>query len=180
MNEETEVTQSKTFPWGALAVYVVVVLGIAAYNFFTIDTSLMVEDIDTGSMLAGGVIGLIIGAIGSIILIAIQYVFIKFPTQWIAKENFVYKYDIWSALFYSGAIGAVITFMVQQLGYVGNLYFDLASSAITTALFLFFYFSGEEKESNIKRAITIVRVGWFVIGAILSIALQSVVADFLV
>lgn len=173
MNEEVTVNQSKTFPWGALAIYVVVVLGIAVYEVFSTDP-MIPEGIDTESLAAFGVIGAIVGAILLVIATAIRYAFIKFPTQWVSKEEHVYKYDIWSALFYSGAIGAVLNFIVGQLGYAENLILGSVVSVITTVLFLLFYFSGEEKESHIKRAITIVQVVWLVIGIVLAIAFQTI------
>ncbi|MFC6463540.1 hypothetical protein ACFP65_00785 [Marinilactibacillus sp. GCM10026970] len=178
MNEEVRVNQSKTFPWSALVIYIVVVLGIAVYGAFSTDP-MIPEGVDTESLAAFGVIGAIVGAIFLVIATAIQYAFIKFPTQWVSKEEFVYKYDIWSALFYSGAIGAVINFIIGQLGYGENLILASVVSVITTVLFLLFYFSGEEKESHIKRAIIIVQVAWLIIGIVLTIALQTIANNIL-
>lgn len=100
MSEEVEVSENKGFPWVAMAVFAVVILGIAALQIFTMDTTGLEElEGNSGALVAGGVIGGIVGAIGAFIVLSIQYAFTKFPTQWISKEKNVYKYDIWAALF---------------------------------------------------------------------------------
>lgn len=60
--------------------------------------------------------------------------------------------------------------LLQQLNMSTNLIVSSIVNILTTGLFLFFYFSGEEKEQNIKKAITIVQVAWLVIGLALSFA----------
>lgn len=180
MSEEVEVSENKGFPWVAMAVFAVVILGIAALQIFTMDTTGLEElEGNSGALVAGGVIGGIVGAIGAFIVLSIQYAFTKFPTQWISKEKNVYKYDIWAALFYSTAIGTVMNFLIQQLNYQENLIVGTIVNIITTVLFLFFYFSGEEKEQHIKKAITIVQVAWLVIGIVLSTAFNALASNML-
>ncbi|GEL67092.1 hypothetical protein [Marinilactibacillus psychrotolerans] len=172
MNEEVEVNENKGFPWKALAVFVVVIIGVTLFNAFTMDTTDLGElEGNSGALLFGGAaVGSVFGAIGAIIVLSIQYAFTKFPTQWISKEENVYKYDIWSALFYSSAIGTIMNTLLQQLNMDANLIASSIVSILTTGLFLFFYFSGEEKEQHVKKAITIVQVAWLVIGLVLSAA----------
>lgn len=179
MSEEVTVNENKGFPKGALAVFLVVFFGLALYELLTVETGLTGGE-DTGILVAGGVIGVIFGSVAVFIGLSIQYAFVKFPTQWISKEEFVYKYDIWSAIFYSSAIGTVLNFMLQQFGYETNTLFSSIVSVITTGLFLFFYFSGEEKEKHIKRAITIVQLIWLVLGIALGYLLNSFTADLMI
>lgn len=172
-----EVIENKGFPWGAMIVYIVILLGSILLQILTMEAIPVegIEDAETFSTMSA-VIGGVTGAIGGIIILSIQYAFTKFPTQWISKEKNVYKYDIWSALFYSGAIGIAINLLVQQFNVQGNLIVTLSVDVITTGLFLFFYFSGEEKEPHVKRAITIVQIAWLVIGiifAVISVMLLS-------
>ncbi|AEB28840.1 hypothetical protein, transporter-like protein [Carnobacterium sp. 17-4] len=168
MNEE--VIENKKFPWGAMIVYIVIFLSGIFFTTFTIEVIPLegfeeVEPFSIMSTLVGG----IIGAIGGLIILGIQYVFTKFPTQWISKEKKVYKYDIWSALFYSSAIGIVINLLVQEFSIQDNLTIALLVDVITTGLFLFFYFSGEEKEAHVKKSITIVQIAWLAIEIIFTV-----------
>jgi len=90
--------------------------------------------------------------------VGFQYLVTKFPTQWIAKDTHVYKNEIWSALFYSSAIGIILELLAALLNFQGNIVFSILVSIFTTALFLFFYISGENKPQYIKKAIIIVSV----------------------
>lgn len=179
MNKEIEFENGKKFPWGALAVYIFVMLGIAIYEVFTISSEFPSTG-DTGSLATFGVIGVVIGSLFLMISVAIQYAFIKFPTQWISKENNVYKFDIWTALFYSSAVSSMINFIVGQLDYTDNIYVSIFISIISTVLFLFFYISGEEKESHIKRAIIIVQIGWSAIGIGVTIVLHILATNIMI
>ena len=167
MNQKIELNQSKKFPWGAAMIFAVVSLMVVVYSFATVGTEL---GIDSDMMPVAGIFGLIGGLITAIIDASLQYVFTKFPTQWISKEKNVYKYDIWSAIFYSSAITLVLNLLIQQFNVQENFIVSVLISLVTTGLFLFFYFSGEEKKRNVKKAITIVQIVWLVLGLIISIA----------
>ena len=106
----------------------------------------------------GLIFGAVIGLIGGLLGVGFQYLVTKFPTQWIAKDTHVYKYEIWSALFYSSAIGIILELLAALLNFQGNIVFSILVSIFTTALFLFFYISGENKPQYIKKAIIIVSV----------------------
>lgn len=169
MNQEVEVQDQKGFPWKALWVYLASFIIVAVLEYLMGDTSLVEEtEGAAGALLIGGVIGIVIGAIILFIGLGIQYVFVKFPTQWISGQKHVYKFDIWSAIFYSGAVSIILNFMIGQLGYDQNIILANVVSVLNTVLFLFFYFSGEEKEPRVKRAITIVQIIWLVLGIVLS------------
>ncbi|WP_208559489.1 hypothetical protein [Marinilactibacillus kalidii] len=176
MEEKVEQTQAKTFPWGALAIYLGVVFASAIIEGFVFN-EVPLEGFGADSIIAVGVIGIIVGALILFIGTMFQYVFIKFPTQWVAKDEHVYKYDIWSALFLSNAVSVVLSFIIDQIGYGENLFIAAIASLITTVLFLFFYFSGEEKERHVKRAMMIVRITWFVIGVVLLSAIQVLISN---
>lgn len=167
MNEEVETRENKGFPWVAMVVFLVVALAVGIYTSVALGTELESEGDMTLFFVLGGAIG---GLIGAAIRAGIQYVFTKFPTQWISKEENVYKYDIWSAIFYSSAISTVLGLLLQQFNYQENIIASVLTSIVTTGLFLFFYFSGEEKKQNVKKAITIVQIAWLIIGIVLSFA----------
>ncbi|MFL2096465.1 hypothetical protein [Marinilactibacillus psychrotolerans] len=95
------------------------------------------------------------------------------------SENKGFPWVAMAALFYSTAIGTVMNFLIQQLNYQENLIVGIIVNIITTVLFLFFYFSGEEKEQHIKKAITIVQVAWLVIGIVLSTAFNALASNML-
>ncbi|GEL67093.1 hypothetical protein [Marinilactibacillus psychrotolerans] len=167
MNEEIK---EKKFPWIAMIVYAVVVIGSELLRTYIIAAeSLEGNKLNPEGLFLSGIIGIIISVIAAIIVLSIQYAFTKFPTQWISKEENVYKYDIWEALFYSGAIGIVLNLLLQFFDYQDNLVSLAVVSFITTGLFLLFYYSGEEKEKHIKKVITIVQVAWLILGLILNV-----------
>lgn len=170
---------NKGFPKAAMAVFIAVLMGVAVYEMLTLDAGLSARE-DTGILVAGGLIGSVGGIIGALIGLSIQYAFIKFPTQWLSKEEFVYKNEIWEAIFYSSAIGVVLNFILRLLDLQTNLLTSSIVSVITAGLFLSFYFSGREKEAHIKRAITIVQIIWIVFGVGLGIILNILFADVIV
>ena len=167
MNQKIELNQSKKFPWGAAMIFAAVSLLVVVYSFATVGTEL---GIDSDMMPVAGIFGLISGLITAIIDASLQYVFTKFPTQWISKEKNVYKYDIWSAIFYTSAITLVLNLLIQQFNFQRSFITTTLFSVATTGLFLFFYFSGEEKKSNVKKAMTIVQIVLLVLSLIMSAA----------
>ncbi|MFL2134444.1 hypothetical protein [Desemzia sp. FAM 23990] len=165
MNQEIELNQSKKFPRGAVVIFAVVSFVLGVYAAFTVEAELG-SDMIVGVSIFGGIGSLITG----FIVAGVQYAFTMFPTQWISKEKNVYKYDIWSAIFYSSAITTVLNVLIQQFSFQENLIVSILFSVATTGLFLFFYFSGEEKERHVKKAMIIVQVVWLVLGLIIVIA----------
>ncbi|MER2063629.1 MAG: hypothetical protein ABS873_03200 [Alkalibacterium sp.] len=174
-----EASKNKGFPKGAMTLFIVVLMGVAVYEMLTLDAGLSARE-DTGILIVGGLVGSVGGIIGALIGLSIQYAFIKFPTQWLSKEEFVYKNEIWEAIFYSSAIGYVLNFILRLLDLQTNLLTSSIVSVITAGLFLSFYFSGREKEVHIKRAITIVQIIWIVLGVGLGIVLNVLFADVIV
>ncbi|OJF94016.1 hypothetical protein [Alkalibacterium sp. 20] len=174
MNENEKVRNNKKrFPWIALAVFVVVLLASIVINLNTADFAAEPQfaelaEINPEVMSLGLVFGSVFGVIAGLIGVGFQYLVTKFPTQWIAKDSDVYKNDIWSALFYSSAIVIVIELIALLLDLKMNSVFAVLMSILTTGLFLFFYFSGENKPYHIKKAITIVSVVITGIGIMLS------------
>lgn len=175
----TEQKANKEFPKVAMLLFIVVLMGVAVYEMLTLDAGLSARE-DTGILIAGGLVGSVGGIIGALIGLSIQYAFIKFPTQWLSKEEFVYKNEIWEAIFYSSAIGVVLNFILRLLDLQADLLTSSIVSVITAGLFLSFYFSGREKEAHIKRAITIVQIIWIVFGVGLGIILNILFADVIV
>ena len=174
-----EVTENKGFPRKAMGVFIAVLTAVAVYELLTLDVGLSTGE-DIGILVADGLLALIAGIIWSLIALSIQYAFIKLPTQWLSKEEFVYKNEIWEAIFYSSAVGTVISFLVRLFGFETNLLISIVVSILTSGLFLFIYFSGREKEAHIKRAITIVQIIWIVVGIGLGSTLNVLFADMIV
>lgn len=172
MNQEIELNQNKKFPWGAATIFAVASLMVGIYASVTFETELG-SDLIAGANIFGGIASLVTAFIGA----GLQYIFSKFPTQWISKEKNVYKYDIWSAIFYSSTIASVMNVLIQQFNLQENFIVSVLISLVTTGLFLFFYFSGEEKKSNVKKAITIVQIVWLVLGLIVSISILMFVSN---
>lgn len=151
------------FPKMAMWVFISVLVAIAVYEMLTLDEGLSARE-DTVVLVAGGIVGSIGGVIGGLIGLSIQYAFIKFPTQWLSKEEFVYKNEIWEAIFYSSAAGFLINFLLVLFNIQVNLLVSTIVSILMTGLFLLIYFSGRQKEAHIKRAIIIVQILWIVLG----------------
>ncbi|MCA9766661.1 MAG: hypothetical protein KC455_09630 [Carnobacterium sp.] len=182
MNREEKIEEAEIknkFPWGAMGIFIVVFIGSTFIELFTMDVGLFSGE-DTGTLVTGGIIGLVTGTLIALIGVSIQYIFTKFPVQWISKEKEVYKYDIWTAIFYSSSIGAVINILVQQLNYQENILASSIVSIISTCLFLFFYFSGSDKKSRVKRAMIIVQIVWLVIGLGIGIFANHLLTDLMV
>ena len=166
--EETQLNENvtsnkKRFPWLAFAVFSVVLIVSILINFSTLDISAEPEvaelfEMNPGVQSFGLIFGAVIGLVGGLLGVGVQYLVTKFPTQWIAKDTHVYKNEIWSALFYSSAIGIILELLATVLNFQGNIMFSILVSIFTTALFLFFYISGENKPQYIKKAIIIVSV----------------------
>lgn len=167
MENEVEINRNKKFPWGAAAIFGAASLIVGIYTMFTVEAELGLE---SDAMAVAGIFGVVTSLVSAVIGAGLQYVFTKFPTQWISKEKDVYKYDIWSAIFYSSAITLILNLLIQQFNLQESLMLSSLVSIISTGLFLFFYFSGEEKKSNVKKAITIVQIIWLVLGIAFSIA----------
>lgn len=165
MNQEIELNQSKKFPRGAAVIFAVVSFVLGVYAAFTVEAELG-SDMIAGVSIFGGIGSLITG----FIVAGVQYAFTMFPTQWISKEENVYQYDIWAAIFYSSAITSVLNVLIQQFNLQENVIVSVLLNLATTGLFLFFYFSGEEKKRHVKKAMTIVQIVWLVLGLIIVIA----------
>lgn len=164
MKKEVDVQKEQGFPWKALVVYVVVLLTTITIDFFATDfintTMELTEEMNPAPTVGGSIFAFIFAAFG----IVLQYAFTKYPTEWISQEQDIYKNEIWSALFYSGSIAIVLSWLVTFLNLEGNLSVSSLISAITTGLFLFFYFSGQEKEAHIRKAIAFVQLIWLFLG----------------
>ena len=174
MNENENVRNNKKgFPWIALTVFIGILIASILINLNTADLAAQPEfaelaELNPEVMSMGLVFGAVLGVIGGLIGVGFQYLVTKFPTQWIAKDSDVYKNEIWSALFYSSAVLLVIESVALLLDLQINTVFAALISILTTALFLFFYFSGENKPYHIKKAITIVSVVITGLGIVLS------------
>lgn len=179
MSEDINSQKKKKFPWVAFVIYLVVTIGLVVFEFLRIDQSLLVGE-ETEAVMGGAIYGLLFGIVFTLIALVIQYALVKFPTQWISKEKDVYTFDIWTAIFYSGAIGGVINLLVQELNVQGNIIVSILASVATTALFLFFYYSGEEKEAHVKKAMLIVQGIYLIIGIGITLAGNALLADFVV
>jgi uncharacterized membrane protein YfcA len=165
--------RKKGFPWIALIVFVVVLIVSIVITWNTADLAAEPElaeltELNPEVMTLGLVFGVVAGVISGLLTVGFQYLVTKFPTQWIAKDSHVYKNDIWSALFYSSAIGIVLELVVLLLEIQASTLLSILISIITLVLFLFFYFSGEKKPSHVKKAITIVSAVITGLGIILS------------
>ncbi|MDN6293768.1 MAG: hypothetical protein L0J40_03965 [Alkalibacterium sp.] len=174
MNDEIA-RPKKRFPWIALLVFIVALVTSIVVTFNAADLSSDPEltelaELNPEMMSLGLVFGAVFGVIGGLIGIGIQYLVTKFPTQWIAKDTDVYKNEIWSALFYSSAIGVVFELIIILLDIgMGNI-LSIISNVIITGAFLYLYLSGESKPQHIKKAITIVSA------AILLIRIVGIIA----
>ncbi|WP_423189274.1 hypothetical protein ACO1PF_11895 [Alkalibacterium sp. f15] len=174
MNENVKMNK-KRFPWLALTVFSVVLIASVVISLNTAELTVEPEiaeliEANPGVASLGVAIVTGLGVIGGLIGVGIQYLVKRFPTQWIAKDSDVYKNEIWSALFYSSAIGIVLELIGQMLELQGNIALAVLGSIVTTGLFLFFYFSGENKPYHIKKAITIVSVGLLVLNILITVA----------
>jgi len=181
MNEKvnsTNETKKRGFPWRALAIFAFVYAAYGFNEFLMLSAGLF--DSDTiGTLIIGGIAGIIAAVFVANVVVAIQYAVTKFPAQWISKEKNVYKNDIWQGLLYSGAIGIVMNFILETLNYHENVLLRTAVNVITTVLFLLFYISGEDKESHVVKAVTIVQVVLLVLGILLSVLVGDVAVDIL-
>lgn len=174
MNENVT-NNKKRFPWLALSVFVValiasVVISLNTAEFTTEPEIAEIIEANPGAASVGVAIVAGFGIIGGLIGMGIRYLVTRFPTQWIAQDTDVYKNEIWSALFYSSAIGIVIELIGLLLELQGNMSLAVLNSIVTTGLFLFFYFSGENKPYHIKKAITIVSVALLVLNIFSTVA----------
>ncbi|EXJ23931.1 hypothetical protein ADIAL_0723 [Alkalibacterium sp. AK22] len=161
--------QGYTFPKGAMWLYIgsFVLAGLLQLAF---DWGEVTGEGDVQTTLVIMLIAGLLGGMGLFVGTVIEYALILYPSRWIAKDREVYKYDIWAAIFYSGAIGVLLAFLIAQLNVSDNLFVSMTISAVGVGLFLYFYYSGIEKPQHVKRAVTIVQVGWFILGTGLSVA----------
>lgn len=166
MNQEVKVKQYKKIPWGAAGIFAAASLLVGFFALMTVETELGLE---SDVMAVAGIFGLAASLVSAIIDASLQYVFTKFPAQWIAKDKNVYQYDIWSAIFYSNAITLVLGLLIQQFNVQGSFLLSTWVSIVATGLFLFFYFSGEEKESHVKKAMIIVQAVLLALSIVFSI-----------
>lgn len=174
MSGKKKNNKKTSFPRGAMALFIAICVGVISYEILSSSMGIL------GGQEIESLLAIVIGVMVVVVAVGISYVFTKFPTQWISKEDNVYKYDIWSALLYSSTIGVILNFLLEQFNYQENLFLSIIVSIITTALFIFFYYSGEEKESQVKRAFTIVQISWLVLGIVLSVISSTVNANLLV
>lgn len=172
MNQDIEMKQPKKFPVGAAVLFAVVSLLSGVYTTLALEEEL---GSDPEILAVAGTVGVVSSLLFAFIGAGLKYVFTKFPIQWISKETEVYKYDIWSAIFYTNTITVGLNLLVQQFGFQGNFIFNILISALTAGLFLFFYFSGEEKSKPVKKAAIIVQIVFLVLNIILSVAALSFV-----
>lgn len=166
MNQEVEMKQHKKFPIGAAIFFAVVSVLSGIYTSVALEPELAW---DADFIAVAGVVGTISSLLFAFIGAGFEYALTKFPMQWISKEAEVYKYDIWSAIFYTNAINVGLNLLLQQFGFQSNVVFSILFSFVTAGLFLFFYFSGQEKPRSVKKAAVIVQGVFLVLNIILSI-----------
>lgn len=172
MNKEQEGTKKarlhETFPYKAMYVYIGVILFSALVGLLSEGADAGVE---SGFWMTAVIfmVSLFIGSVGVFAFAIIQYALIKFPTQWLAKDKEVYNYDILAALFYSNAIGMLMSVLANQFGQGEDILLASLNAVVITGLFLYFYFYGTDKPTHIKRAIIIVQVLWMVLSLALSV-----------
>lgn len=167
--KENLVTKEKSFPWLSLIVLTLAVTVPLTIEILTLninETEALMSDIpvDPTLLRLGLLYGIIIGIISMFIGIAIQYAFIKFPTQWISQEKNVYQNEIWEALFYSATIKILLERLFIYLNFQGNIVLDILISIGIMGIFLLIYFSGQQKEPKIKKAMIIAQIIWIVLG----------------
>lgn len=151
------------FPYKAMYIYIGVIL-------FSALLGLLSDGVDAGG--ENGIwmtavifmVSLFLGSVGVFAFAIIQYALIKYPTQWLARDREVYNYDILAALFYSNAIGMLMSVFANQLGQGENVLIAALNTLVITGLFLYFYFYGTSKPKHVKRAIIIVQLLWLVFG----------------
>lgn len=172
MNKEQEWTEKaqlhETFSYKAMYVYIGVILFSALVGLLSEGADAGVEN---GFWMTAVIfmVSLFIGSVGVFAFAIIQYALIKFPTQWLAKDKEVYNYDILAALFYSNAIGMLMSVLANQFGQGEDVLLAALNAVVITGLFLYFYFYGTDKPAHIKRAIIIVQLLWMVLSLILSV-----------
>ncbi|MCC5890000.1 MAG: hypothetical protein JJU01_05470 [Alkalibacterium sp.] len=173
-NKSGEAEAYNQFPRKAMWFYIGVIIFSALAGLLTDGVEV---DPETGLGMSAVVIlvSLLLGSLGVFAFAMIQYALIKIPTQWIAKDEEVYKNDIWAALFYSNAIGMLMSVLANQLGHGENVLLAAINAVVITVLFLYFYFYGTNKPAHIKRAIIIVQVLWM----LLSLAFSAVAYQYL-
>lgn len=156
------------FPKKAMVFYIGVILLSALTGLVTEGIT---ADPESGMGMVAVVIlvSLLIGGLGLFAVTVVQYALIKFPTQWIAKDEQVYTNDIWAALLYSNGIGMLLSVSTDLIGLGGNVIWAAVNSAVITGLFLYFYFYGTQKPVHVKRAIIIVQVLWLVFSLAFSV-----------
>lgn len=167
MSQEIEMKQHKKFPVRAAVLFAVVSLLSGVYTSLALEKNL---GSDPEMMAIVSAVGIVSSVIFAFIGAGLKYVFTKFPIQWISKETEVYNYDVWSAIFYTNAITVGLNLLIQQFGFQGNFLFSLLISVLTAVLFLFFYFSGEEKTKSVKKAAIIVQIAFLILNIIFSFA----------
>lgn len=167
-NNRNKVRLHEQFPKKEMWLYIGVIFLSAVIGLVTEGLDMSVEN---GTAVAAVIIftSLLLGSMGVFAFTLIQYVLIKFPTQWIARDEEVYKYDILAALFYSNAIGMVLSTVANQLDQGENVLLAAVNTVIITVLFLYFYFNGTDKPAHVKRAIIIVQLLWLTLSLGLSL-----------
>lgn len=166
MNQDIEMKQPKKFPVGVAVLFAVVSLLSGVYTTLALEEEL---GSDPEILAVAGTVGIVSSLLFAFIGAGFEYALTKFPMQWISKEAEVYKYDIWSAIFYTNAINVGLNLLLQQFGFQSNVVFSILFSFVTAGLFLFFYFSGQEKPRSVKKAAVIVQGVFLVLNIILSI-----------
>lgn len=155
------------FPSKAMWFYIGVIV-------FSAIAGILREGVDGGSENGIGMtlvvfmVSLLIGSLGVFAFAMIQYILIKIPTEWIAKDDEVYKNDILAALFYSNAIGMLMSVLANQFGQGENVLLAAINAVVITVLFLYFYFYGTSKPAHVKRAIIIVQLLWMILSLVFS------------
>lgn len=157
MNKKIFTSKENKFPWTALVIYLIIIVSFLVLDYYMIGLWNELQ----GIKLAGAVIfylfGMLIGTM-------VSYAFIKFPLQAISKKDNVYKNEIWEATFYSQGINRLLQSFLQYSGYREGIIPEYLLAVITASLFLYFYLSGQAKDSQIKKAVIKVQIIWLVLG----------------
>lgn len=141
--------RTRKFPLSDLGIFIITV-------FFAGLVQSWLDSSNNGSIMQMFIIGF--GVVFLLLIgVVFQFVVIRFPTGWIAKEKDVYNYDLWQSLFYTSIINIWLETLAAWINILGTTWFALLNAVLSTLLFLTFYLNGkQEKKKVVTKAIIIV------------------------
>lgn len=142
--------KARVFPYGACLFYVLVAGLTRLHIFFSAVfpfEQVPGETLTQRLALVGGTLAALLT-----VEVGLLFVLIWFPVQWLSKEEAVYPFAIWRALFYSHAWVAAFQYLVFHLHYHSIFLIGVAIRVFQGCLFLTLYLTGEEKEDGVKQA----------------------------